>query len=113
MILYIGICRVALDLMSKIKFNGGGDRGSYRGHWNSNIGKGNGQNSDRQAHGSGAGYSDGRGDHVGRVRQDGNNIGVRDAQGDSGNNNTPPTPHQDRQRMCGGGQNCWDGGVLA
>ena len=35
----IGICRVALEPSKKRKFNRGGDRGSYGGHWERNGGE--------------------------------------------------------------------------
>ena len=41
---YIGIFRVAPEPPKKIKFNRGGDRGSYRGNWDRNGRKGNRKN---------------------------------------------------------------------
>ena len=105
----IGICRFALDLSKKRKFNVGGDRGSYGGHWKSKGGTGTRNKSEGQNHGICAGCIGRRYGLVGG-RQDGMNSGGGDALGGNGNNTN--LLHQDGQRMWGGSQNYQEGGRL-
>ena len=104
----IRVGRDVMDPSRKRKFNGSVDRGSQRRHWERNGGNGT-RNSEGQNHGNGAVFGGGRGVHYGG--RDENNGGGGGARGGNGNNTTPP--HQYRQKMRGGGQNCWEGGRLA
>ena len=97
-----------MDPSRKRNFNGGGDRESHGGQWERSGGNGT-INLKGQNHGNGAGFGGGRVGHSGG--RDGNNGGGEVAQGGNGKNTKPP--HQNEQKMRGGGQNCREGSRLA
>ena len=105
---YSRVSREAMDPSWKRKFDSGGDRGSYRGHWD-NI-RGHGQrNSEGQHHGNGARFVDGQGGRSGgRDRNNGVGGGSRGGHGSNTN-----SPHQGGQKIRVSGQNFWEGGRSA
>ena len=86
---YIRVAREVMEPSRKQNFDGGGDQGYHRIHWERRGGHSN-RNSEGQHHGNGARFVGGRRGHC-DVR-DGNNGGGRGARGGNGNNiNPPPT----------------------
>ena len=101
---YIRVAREAMDPYRKRDFDGGGDRGSHRGHWY-RIG-GHGQiKSEGQHHRNDARFGGGQGCHSGG--RDGNNGGGGGARGGHGSNTNPS--HQEGQKNWGGGQDYREG----
>ena len=88
---YIGVCRVALNSSKKRKLHRGGDRESYKRHWETNGRNGTRHNLEGQNQGIGAGYSVKKGSHVGG-RKNRNHNGGGYARGVTGNNTDPPQP---------------------
>ena len=109
MIRHIRIGTEVMDPSRKRKFNGGGYRGSHRGHWERSGANGN-RNLEGQNHRNGVEFGGGRGGHSGG-RQDENNSGGGGARG--GNGNSTNSHHQDRHRMRDSSQKYWDGGMSA
>ena len=84
---YIRVAREFMDPSQKRNFNGGGDQGSHRGHWN-RIRVNVPRNSEGQNHRNCAVFGGGQGVHSGGI--DGNNGGGGGARGVHGNNANPP-----------------------
>ena len=87
---------------NKRKFDGVGEQGSHRGHWDRGGHHGH-RNSETQ---NGARFGGGCGGG-----RDGNNSGGEGGRGGNGSNTTPP--HQDGQKNRGGRQNGREGGRSA
>ena len=87
---YIRVSRKAMDTSRKRNFDGGGDQGSHREHWDRSRVHGH-RNSERQHHGNGAIFGGVQGGHY--IGIDGNHSGSGGTRRVNGNNANPP--HQD------------------